>query len=73
MRTQTVDGRAGYVDECRRCGADLAWQPCPTGGWWHHVLHPADHHDAEPGYFPPEEMDVFGHWVTEEPWEGAGG
>ncbi|KWT63143.1 hypothetical protein ADL21_04565 [Streptomyces albus subsp. albus] len=33
---------------CAACEAPVAWQDCPTGGWWHHLDHPGDGHDAIP-------------------------
>jgi hypothetical protein len=44
--------RAGYgdplpiTDRCQRCGTQIDWVDCPTGGWWAHRDHPADDHDA---------------------------
>lgn len=31
---------------CSACGQLAYWIDCPTGGWWKHVDHPADEHDA---------------------------
>jgi hypothetical protein len=31
---------------CAVCGGGMWYQDCPTGGWWSHNQHPADHHDA---------------------------
>lgn len=36
------------VDACVVCEQMIFWQPCPTGGWWIHELHPIDGHDAKP-------------------------
>jgi hypothetical protein len=33
---------------CVVCGGLIGWINCPTGGWWAHVQHPADNHDAIP-------------------------
>lgn len=32
---------------CLHCRGAIRWIVCPTGGWWAHDTHPADHHDAE--------------------------
>lgn len=32
---------------CNVCDGELYWISCPTGGWWHHVDHPADDHDGD--------------------------
>jgi hypothetical protein len=34
---------------CATCGGGIRYQACPTGGWWIHETHPADHHDARWG------------------------
>lgn len=31
---------------CETCLAPIRWVSCPTGGWWAHVDHPSDGHDA---------------------------
>lgn len=31
---------------CDVCKGLVAWQDCPTGGWWIHEIHPEDGHDA---------------------------
>jgi hypothetical protein len=33
---------------CQHCSGAIEWVDCPTGGWWAHAVHPADHHDAIP-------------------------
>lgn len=33
---------------CTTCEQPIGWITCPTGGWWAHVQHPADNHDAQP-------------------------
>jgi hypothetical protein len=32
---------------CEICDEMVLWIECPTGGWWRHVDHPEDDHDAE--------------------------
>lgn len=32
---------------CAVCQQPMQWIQCPTGGWWAHVVHPVDNHDAE--------------------------
>lgn len=32
---------------CTACQQPMQWINAPTGGWWSHVIHPADNHDAE--------------------------
>lgn len=47
--------------DCTTCGGLIGWVACPTGGWWSHIVHPADGHDARPdktlnpgtGFFQP--------------------
>jgi rubredoxin len=51
------------MDECTRCGGEVIWQDCPTGGWWYHLDHPADNHDAA-AHSPFEYMNDQGEWVT---------
>lgn len=36
---------ATEIDFCT-CGGLIEWISCPTGGWWAHMEHPADGHDA---------------------------
>lgn len=33
---------------CKQCNGQIFWQDCPTGGWWIHLVHPDDGHDAHP-------------------------
>ena len=33
---------------CAKCGHDIRWVDCPTGGWWSHLEHPENGHDATP-------------------------
>lgn len=53
-----------YRMKCTVCQHDAHWIECPTGGWWAHAVHPADHHDADTGFNPREEMDDHGDWIT---------
>ena len=39
---------------CSVCGKPVVWVSCPTGGWWSHLDHPDDDHDATDVY-PLEE------------------
>lgn len=32
---------------CTACRGLIHFVDSPTGGWWAHVVHPSDHHDAE--------------------------
>lgn len=34
------------LSHCQVCQGIMFYQECPTGGWWIHVHHPADDHDA---------------------------
>lgn len=36
------------VPVCMACGCRIEWIECPTGGWWAHLIHPVDEHDAKP-------------------------
>lgn len=36
------------VPACMACGCRIGWIECPTGGWWAHLTHPVDEHDAKP-------------------------
>ncbi|WP_329387399.1 hypothetical protein OG625_30480 [Streptomyces sp. NBC_01351] len=42
------DQPAVETAHCLHCRGAIDWISCPTGGWWAHDSHPADHHDAEP-------------------------
>jgi hypothetical protein len=53
-----------FSGKCIECQTQCWWQDCPTGGWWIHTNHPADNHDADPGWRPMERMDDNGEWVT---------
>lgn len=35
-----------FTTRCDSCASLIRWIDCPTGGWWSHDVHPADHHDA---------------------------
>lgn len=54
---------------CDTCNTFTQWVECPTGGWWSHVDHPEDGHDANPGWQPQEEIDDDGHWFTLSPFK----
>lgn len=55
---------------CRTCldqqrvPAAADWVDCPTGGWWSHVVHPDDDHDADVEWSPEQDMDDHGHYFT---------
>jgi hypothetical protein len=49
---------------CDTCGAQIRWLDCPTGGWWAHDVHPADHHDAATTIEIEQDMTNDGWWVT---------
>lgn len=36
----------GALADCLVCNSSMYWIDCPTGGWWKHVDHPDDDHDA---------------------------
>jgi hypothetical protein len=40
--------RRVILRRCVDCPSLLEWVACPTGGWWAHVVHPADSHDGRP-------------------------
>lgn len=44
--------------DCQECGKGIYWISSPTGGWWKHLVHPADDHDGE-ALAPIDEED----WV----------
>lgn len=50
--------------DCLTCGTPIDWWECPTGGWWSHRIHPADHHDAQAPIDVDERMDDNGYWYT---------
>lgn len=54
---------------CLTCNGQVQWQECDTGGWWVHICHPDDNHDAKPGWKPAEYMDDHGIWNTRVPME----
>lgn len=41
-----------YADlaSCTVCGQGIEWVDGPSGGWWVHLNHPADEHDAVAEY-----------------------
>lgn len=41
------------TNQCKTCATPIGWIDCPTGGWWAHHAHPADDHDAVPGFAQP--------------------
>ncbi|MFE7744428.1 hypothetical protein [Nocardia sp. NPDC057455] len=49
---------------CTVCGTGIHWIECPTGGWWAHEVHPADHHDAATLVEVEEDMTNDGWWIT---------
>jgi hypothetical protein len=49
---------------CTVCRTGIHWIGCPTGGWWAHFVHPADHHDAASPVEVEEDMTNDGYWVT---------
>lgn len=57
---------------CRTCvaagrvHAAANWISCPTGGWWSHLIHPEDDHEADIGWQPEQAMDDHGHYYTLE-------
>ena len=52
---------SGY---CKVCDGQCHWIGCPTGGWWAHQTHPADHHDADLGWQPEQDEDHNGYTFT---------
>jgi hypothetical protein len=53
-----------YTAKCAPCQQQCLWIECPTGGWWSHIIHPDDGHNADPGWRPAEDMDDHGYWHT---------
>lgn len=49
---------------CKVCEDLVYWIDCPTGGWWAHVTHPRDGHDAATRPFgmsgPPWALECAG-------------
>jgi len=33
---------------CKRCNGQIFWTDCSHGGYWTHLIHPDDGHDAHP-------------------------
>lgn len=50
------------VGTCNKCYKTCHYIDCPTGGWWAHDIHPADDHDADPGWEPESDMTNDGYW-----------
>lgn len=42
------DAEGTRWDSCRTCKGTIGYIDAPTGGWWAHVNHPKDHHEAIP-------------------------
>lgn len=40
--------KEGDRNVCGVCSGPTVWIDAPTGGWWKHMIHPEDGHDAEP-------------------------
>lgn len=38
---------SGKLRPCGTCRRLAQWIDCPTGGWWAHLVHPTDNHDAD--------------------------
>lgn len=53
------------IGTCRSCGTGVQWIECPTGGWWAHLVHPPDDHDADLPH--PEEIAATVRFMTSEP------
>jgi len=52
------------VSSCLTCHAGIHWIAAPTGGWWKHLVHPEDDHDATTDVEVEEEVTGDGLWVT---------
>lgn len=35
------------LPSCSVCRCEVRWVESPTGGWWQHIVHPDDDHDAQ--------------------------
>lgn len=55
------------TSHCTLCHGQVVWQECPQGGWWIHVRHPSDDHDAVVPWKPEEDEDHNGMTFTVEP------
>lgn len=42
-----MSGHGVDLADCQSCGEKMVWIDAPTGGWWSHLVHPADDHDGE--------------------------
>ncbi|MBO0676742.1 hypothetical protein JRC04_04620 [Mycolicibacterium sp. S2-37] len=65
----------GLCKTCKDQGREVHvcdWISCPTGGWWSHRVHPDDHHDADIGWQPEQDMSDDGHYFTVGAYEGGG-
>ncbi|MGW5387170.1 hypothetical protein [Nocardia sp. NPDC003963] len=49
---------------CDTCHTGIHWIDCPTGGWWAHDIHPADHHDAVTVMEVEEDETIDGRLYT---------
>lgn len=58
-RRKRWDGESLYTEPCTVCREPIFWQPCPTGGWWVHVQHPENGHDAS---FDEETYETHDDW-----------
>lgn len=54
-----------FTTGCRACRRPLIWYESPTGGWWAHVTHPDDGHDAVAPE-PAEYINNGGEYITDE-------
>ena len=48
--------------ECTVCDKRITFIECPTGGWWSHIIHQMDNHDAISPVEIHEEIDGNGVW-----------
>ncbi|WPH57785.1 hypothetical protein [Mycobacterium phage WXIN] len=57
----------GLCKTCAKQGRKVHvcdWVSCPTGGWWSHRKHPDDHHEADIGWQPEQDMTDDGYYFT---------
>lgn len=47
LRGDKLEPLASAPRACRTCDVPAVWVESPTGGWWSHLVHPADHHEAD--------------------------
>jgi hypothetical protein len=65
-----VRSEVHYYGRCKTCADQKRtvhvcdWVSCPTGGWWSHRVHPDDHHEANIGWQPMQEMNDHGYLYT---------